>query len=140
MLEIEERSETPPSFAFLELGFRRFFIERCVDEAFQARNRRWVDIGSMVLFLLWAVIDVFFPQTGLVGGCRWCCSRSTLCECATGIRPASGKPLYGGRIIWGMDGSCSVSCSKRRRRGQSSHRRWRCMPSPLAGFGRSHSP
>lgn len=44
-----------------------FFIERGVGETFQARNRAWVDIGSMVLFLAWAVIDVFFPQQSLVG-------------------------------------------------------------------------
>jgi len=44
-----------------------FFIERGVDEAFQARNRVWVDIGSMVVFLGWAVIDLLFPQTSLVG-------------------------------------------------------------------------
>lgn len=44
-----------------------FFIKRGVGEAFQARNRGWVDIGSIVLFLAWAVIDVFFPQQVLVG-------------------------------------------------------------------------
>ena len=44
-----------------------FFIERGVDEAFEARNRAWVDVGSMLLFLVWAVLDVFFDQVNVVG-------------------------------------------------------------------------
>jgi uncharacterized protein involved in response to NO len=43
-----------------------FFIERGVDEAFSARNRRWVDFGSLVLFAAWAVLDVFSRQAVLV--------------------------------------------------------------------------
>lgn len=43
-----------------------FFIEHGVDEPFSARNRRWVDTGSMVLFLAWAIIDVFTQQAYLV--------------------------------------------------------------------------
>ena len=43
-----------------------FFIERGVGESFEARNRRWLDIGSMVLFLAWAIIDVFLQQAKLV--------------------------------------------------------------------------
>ena len=43
-----------------------FFIERGVDEAFSARNRSWVDIGSLVVFVAWAVLDVFTGQTLLV--------------------------------------------------------------------------
>lgn len=39
-----------------------FFIERGVDEDFSPRNRRWIDITSMVLFLIWAVLDVFTQQ------------------------------------------------------------------------------
>lgn len=44
-----------------------FFIERGGGGAVVVRNRRWVDIGSLVLFLLWAVSDVFFDAPGLVG-------------------------------------------------------------------------
>jgi uncharacterized protein involved in response to NO len=43
-----------------------FFIERGVDEAFSARNRLWIDIASLVLFLVWAVLDVFTGQATLV--------------------------------------------------------------------------
>jgi uncharacterized protein involved in response to NO len=43
-----------------------FFIEREVDEPFSARNRRWVDIASIVLFAAWAALDVFTRQAILV--------------------------------------------------------------------------
>jgi uncharacterized protein involved in response to NO len=43
-----------------------FFIERGVAEPFTARNRRWVDIGSIVLFVAWAALDVFSQQAVLV--------------------------------------------------------------------------
>lgn len=43
-----------------------FFIERGAGEPFSARNRRWVDIGSMVLFLLWAVLEVFTQEAQVV--------------------------------------------------------------------------
>lgn len=43
------------------------FIERGVSETFVARNRAWVDVGSLVLFLAWAVVDVLFPEYSLVG-------------------------------------------------------------------------
>jgi uncharacterized protein involved in response to NO len=44
-----------------------FFIERGVEEHFVPRNRRWVDIASLVLFLIWSLLDVFTRQTMLVG-------------------------------------------------------------------------
>lgn len=43
-----------------------FFIERGVGGNFQPVNRRWVDIGSMALFLVWAVTDVFLQQSDWV--------------------------------------------------------------------------
>lgn len=39
-----------------------FFIERGVSETFQPRTRRWIDIGSMVLFFVWIAMDVFVQQ------------------------------------------------------------------------------
>jgi len=44
-----------------------FFIERGVEEAFEARSRTWLDVSSTVLFLVWAVLDVFFDQALIVG-------------------------------------------------------------------------
>ena len=44
-----------------------FFIERGVDEDFEARNRAWLDVGSMVLFLIWVVLEVFLDQALTVG-------------------------------------------------------------------------
>ncbi len=44
-----------------------FFIERGVDEPFSARNRRWIDIASLVLFLVWASLDIFTQQRLLIG-------------------------------------------------------------------------
>jgi uncharacterized protein involved in response to NO len=36
------------------------FIERGVDEAATLRQRAWIDATSLVLFLLWVVLEVFF--------------------------------------------------------------------------------
>ena len=36
-----------------------FFIERGVEEQFQPRNRRWLDMASLFLVLAWAVLEVF---------------------------------------------------------------------------------
>lgn len=44
-----------------------FFIERGVDEGLRGAQPRWVDVGSMLLFLVWAVLDVFFDQVIVVG-------------------------------------------------------------------------
>lgn len=43
-----------------------FFIERGVDEDCSLRNRAWIDIGSLVLFTLWFVLEVFTAQQQLV--------------------------------------------------------------------------
>jgi uncharacterized protein involved in response to NO len=43
-----------------------FFIERGVEENFTPRNRSWLDITSLVLFVAWAVLDVFVQQVALV--------------------------------------------------------------------------
>lgn len=46
-----------------------FFIERGVEEKFTAGSApRWVDIGGLVLFLVWLVADVFARQPVLVAG------------------------------------------------------------------------
>jgi uncharacterized protein involved in response to NO len=39
-----------------------FFIERGVDEACSSNNRLWIDIASLVLFLIWAALDIFTQQ------------------------------------------------------------------------------
>lgn len=44
-----------------------FFIERGTGGTVAVRNRRWVDVGSLVLFLAWAVADIFFDAPDLVG-------------------------------------------------------------------------
>ncbi|MET0051527.1 MAG: NnrS family protein [Candidatus Thiodiazotropha sp.] len=44
-----------------------FFIEKGVSETFKPRNRKWVDWGSLVLLLLWAVLDLFFAVPRAVG-------------------------------------------------------------------------
>ena len=44
-----------------------FFIERGVEEPFKPRHRRWLDIGSIALFLAWAMIDVFRGAGALIG-------------------------------------------------------------------------
>lgn len=43
-----------------------FFIERGIGQDIKINNRRWVDIGSIMLFLIWAVVDVFMQQANLV--------------------------------------------------------------------------
>ena len=43
-----------------------FFIERGVDEDFAPRNRAWLDSASLVLFLVWALMDVYTRQTALI--------------------------------------------------------------------------
>lgn len=43
-----------------------FFIERGVDEDCALRNRGWIDVSSLVLFLGWFVLEVFTSQTQLV--------------------------------------------------------------------------
>lgn len=43
-----------------------FFIERGVDETCSLINRPWLDITSLVLFLVWAVLDVFTQQTSVI--------------------------------------------------------------------------
>jgi uncharacterized protein involved in response to NO len=42
------------------------FIERGFDEAFSARNRSWVDITSLALFILWALLDIFTQWSGFI--------------------------------------------------------------------------
>ena len=44
-----------------------FFIERGTGGAIVVRNRRWIDVGSLVLFLAWAVVDVFLDIPDVVG-------------------------------------------------------------------------
>ena len=43
-----------------------FFIERGVGEDFIPRNRSWLDMASLMLFLVWATLDVFTQQPMLV--------------------------------------------------------------------------
>lgn len=49
-----------------------FFIERGVDEDFVAKNYRWVDISSLVLFLVWVVLDVFMQQPAVLAWLSLC--------------------------------------------------------------------
>jgi uncharacterized protein involved in response to NO len=39
-----------------------FFIERGVDEAFSPRNKRWLDLVSLGVFAVWALLDLFTQQ------------------------------------------------------------------------------
>ncbi|MGB1109261.1 MAG: NnrS family protein [Gammaproteobacteria bacterium] len=39
------------------------FTSNGVDGPYEARNRRWVDVSSLVLFLAWALLDLFTPWT-----------------------------------------------------------------------------
>lgn len=39
-----------------------FFIERGVDEDFVPRNRRWLDIASLVGVPIWAMFEIFLPE------------------------------------------------------------------------------
>ncbi len=41
-----------------------FFIQNAVKESFKARNVLWLDMASMILFLLWAVLDIFYAEYG----------------------------------------------------------------------------
>lgn len=38
-----------------------FFIEKGIDATFQAKNYKWIDISSLVLFLLFAISDLVSP-------------------------------------------------------------------------------
>ncbi|MCB1756608.1 MAG: NnrS family protein [Gammaproteobacteria bacterium] len=38
-----------------------FFIEKGLDQPFQAKNNRWLDIASLVLFVLFAIADLVEP-------------------------------------------------------------------------------
>lgn len=43
-----------------------FFIERGVPGTFKPTNRRWIDVGSLALFVAWATLDVFTSQAQAV--------------------------------------------------------------------------
>ncbi len=43
-----------------------FFIEKGIDQSFQARNNKWVDITSLILFLAFALADLMQPLGQLV--------------------------------------------------------------------------
>ena len=43
-----------------------FFIERGVDEAYSSNDRLWIDIASLVLFLIWAALDIFTQQANVI--------------------------------------------------------------------------
>jgi uncharacterized protein involved in response to NO len=43
-----------------------FFIQRGVDEDFTPRNRDWIDIASLVLFLAWTILVVFMREPAIV--------------------------------------------------------------------------
>lgn len=42
-----------------------FFIEKGIDETFQAKNYKWIDISSLVLFLLFAISDLIAPWSSI---------------------------------------------------------------------------
>ena len=42
-----------------------FFIEKGVDEEVRIRNRRWLDWAVLILFMLFALVDVFTPYASL---------------------------------------------------------------------------
>lgn len=42
-----------------------FFIEKGVDEQFSASNYKWLDVASIVLVLVFIVVQVFTPEMGL---------------------------------------------------------------------------
>lgn len=55
--------------ALLFMMLRRvvpFFIERGTNAAFTPRNSRLLDISSLILFTLWAIIDIFFTADNLL--------------------------------------------------------------------------
>lgn len=43
------------------------FTRNSVDAPYEIHNRRWVDVSSLVLFLAWALLDLFSPWTRVVG-------------------------------------------------------------------------
>lgn len=43
-----------------------FFIEKGVDESFKPRNYRWLDMTSLVLFVIWAILDIFTSLSPLL--------------------------------------------------------------------------
>lgn len=45
------------------------FTERGVDYPVSLVNRRWVDVGSLVVFLLFFILDTFTHHRGLAAGC-----------------------------------------------------------------------
>ena len=87
-----------------------FFIERGVDEAFEARNRAWVDVGSMLLFLVWAVLDVFFDQVIVVGALSLLLFLLHTVRLLTGSRRDPPMRRCFGLCIWAMVSSSSASC------------------------------
>lgn len=42
-----------------------FFIEKGVDESIKVKNWKWLDLSSLVIFLLFLVVEVFTPWSGL---------------------------------------------------------------------------
>ncbi|MEZ5541339.1 MAG: NnrS family protein [Pseudomonadota bacterium] len=45
-----------------------FFIERALDRPVQVSNRRWLDRSSLVLFLVFWLVDVLWPEQPAVAG------------------------------------------------------------------------
>lgn len=43
-----------------------FFIEKGVDESFKPRNSRWLDMATLVLFVIWAILDIFMSLSPLL--------------------------------------------------------------------------
>jgi uncharacterized protein involved in response to NO len=57
--------------ALLFMMMRRvlpFFIERGAGDGFKPRNRQWLDISSIVLFVLWVLVDLFVISSVLLAG------------------------------------------------------------------------
>jgi uncharacterized protein involved in response to NO len=57
--------------ALLFMMMRRvlpFFIERGTGDGFKPRNRQWLDISSIVLFVLWVLVDLFVISSVLLAG------------------------------------------------------------------------
>ncbi|OOZ16922.1 hypothetical protein BOW28_08495 [Solemya velum gill symbiont] len=57
--------------ALLFMMMRRvlpFFIERGAGDGFKPRNRKWLDISSIVLFALWVLADLFMNSRELLAG------------------------------------------------------------------------
>ena len=87
-----------------------FFIERGVAEGFSPRNRRWVDIASMVLFLAWAILDVFTQQAVLVGWLYFGLLAPHILRLLDCIPPVSGRNPCCGRCFWPMPSCRWVFC------------------------------